>query len=203
VKNAPFFTIEMDDRSIVGALEWSGTWRVQFTRSGNRLSARAGMERTRFLLHPGEKVRMPRVLLLQWKGDRQESNSRFRQLVYRHYAARREGAAPLPILFCNTCFTRGGGWLNECTASNQISLIRAYGKLGREALVTDAGWFTGGWPDGAGNWDVRRDAYPDGMEPVARAGRESETVIGRWMRERKNRVGLFLATKVGANPPGR
>jgi aryl-alcohol dehydrogenase-like predicted oxidoreductase len=35
----------------------------------------------------------------------------------------------------------------------------------------------------------------------AGAGWESETVVGRWMRERKNRDDLFLVTKVGANPP--
>ena len=34
-------------------------------------------------------------------------------------------------------------------------------------------------------------------------GRESETVLGRWMRARNNRNSLFLATKVGANPPAR
>ncbi|MEI8096138.1 MAG: aldo/keto reductase [Spirochaetales bacterium] len=34
-------------------------------------------------------------------------------------------------------------------------------------------------------------------------GRESETVLGEWMRTRKNRNSLFLATKVGANPPAR
>ena len=31
---------------------------------------------------------------------------------------------------------RGGGWLNECNAQNQILLIRAYGPLRVEALIT-------------------------------------------------------------------
>jgi aryl-alcohol dehydrogenase-like predicted oxidoreductase len=31
-------------------------------------------------------------------------------------------------------------------------------------------------------------------------GRESETLLGRWMKERKNRDQLIIATKVGANP---
>ena len=118
------------------------------------------------------------------EGDTLESNAQFRQLIYKHYAAKRDGKTPLPILFCNTCFTRGGGWLNECNAENQISLIKAYAPLGLEALLTDAGWFTGGWPAGAGNWDPRKDAYPQGhgaggcggqgarhdLRPVVRAG---------------------------------
>ena len=60
------------------------------------------------------------------------------------------GVMPEPTLFCNTCFTRGGGWLNECTEENQISLIRALSGLGVQAVITDAGWFRGGWPEGAG-----------------------------------------------------
>jgi aryl-alcohol dehydrogenase-like predicted oxidoreductase len=32
-------------------------------------------------------------------------------------------------------------------------------------------------------------------------GSESENVLGQWMRERKNRHEIFLATKVGFNPP--
>ncbi len=39
--------------------------------------------------------------------------------------ATRDGKGPLPTPFCNTCFTRGGGWLNECNAANQTSLIEA------------------------------------------------------------------------------
>lgn len=37
--------------------------------------------------------------------------------------------------------------------------------------------------------------YPGGR------GGESETVIGKWMRERRNRSSLFVATKVGFNTP--
>ena len=84
------------------------------------------------------------------------------------------------MLFCNTCFTRGGGWLNECNAENQISLINAYAPLGLEALLTDAGWFRGGWPSGAGNWTPRKDAYPQGMGPVAAAAKAHGMVYGLW-----------------------
>jgi alpha-galactosidase len=138
------------------------------------------MEKTHFTLHPGEKVRTPRILLLFHKGDTLECNALFRQLLYQYYAAKRAGRPALPTLFCNTCFTRGGGWLNECNAANQISLIRAYAPLGLEALITDAGWFEGGWPAGAGNWTPRKEAYPQGMGPVAAAARQHGMVYGLW-----------------------
>jgi len=196
-RNLPFLTLECGRGAMVAAVGWSGCWTatVEAARLG---SARitAGMERTHFLLHPGEKVRSPRILALFYEGNHSdavlEGQALFRQLIYRHYTPTRDGKVPLPTLFCNTCFTRGGGWLNECNAENQISLIRAYGGLGIEALITDAGWFEGGWPAGAGNWAPRKDAYPDGMGPVAAAAKEEGTVYGLWFEPERVVAGTWI-----------
>jgi alpha-galactosidase len=180
-KDFPFFKIETGEGSAIVAVGWSGDWLARLESPDRKqLRVTAGLERTRFLLHPGEKVRSPRILVMYRPGDTLESNAQFRQLIYKHYAAKWKGKTPLPILFCNTCFTRGGGWLNECNAGNQISLIKAYAPLGLEALLTDAGWFEGGWPAGAGNWTPRRDAYPQGMGPVAAAAKEHGMIYGLW-----------------------
>jgi alpha-galactosidase len=180
-RDFPFFKIETGEGSWIVAVGWSGQWAAEVgSPDGYHLGIQAGMEKTHFTLHPGEKVRTPRILLLFREGDTLEANAEFRQLIYQHYAARRAGQAMVPTLFCNTCFTRGGGWLNECDASNQISLIRAYAPLGLQALITDAGWFEGGWPAGAGNWTPRKDAYPQGMGPVAAAARDHHMVYGLW-----------------------
>lgn len=177
----PFFGIEMGRRAAVVAVGWSGCWSATVEAAGPRLTRiRAGLESTRFVLHPGEHVRMPRGLVLQCDGDLADAGNRFRALLLEHYAAHWKGPERLPVLFSNTCFTRGGGWLNECNAANQVSLIDAYAPLGLEAVVTDAGWFEGGWPAGAGNWYPRKDAYPDGMAPVAEAARRHGMVYGLW-----------------------
>ena len=178
-KDFPFFKIDAGRGSVVVAVGWSGCWKAECACPDDRhLRLTAGLDRTRFLLHPGEKVRSPRMLVLFHEGDSRDANARFRELLYRHYAARRLGWPVLPMLFCNTCFT--GGWLNECNADNQISLINAYAPLGLEALLTDAGWFKGGWPDGAGNWTPREDAYPKGMGPVAAAAKAKGMIYGLW-----------------------
>jgi alpha-galactosidase len=185
----PFFKIESGDGQTIVAIGWSGEWVASLECPDRKnLHATAGMELTHFVLHPGERVRTPRILAMHTPSttedgrqvDPCECNAQFRRLIYKHYAAKRNGETPLPIPFCNTCFTRGGGWLNECNAENQISLIRAYAKLGLEALLTDAGWFEGGWPMGAGNWTPRRDAYPNGIEPVALAAKEEGMIYGLW-----------------------
>jgi len=190
-KNAPFFRIETGQGVYAFALEWSGTWEGIFANSEGALKSQVGMQKTHFLLHPGERVRQPRVVVLN-AATVNETHALFRQLVYKHYASRRGGKAPEPVLFCNTCFTRGGAWLNECNAENQISLIEAYAPLGLEALLTDAGWFTGGWPDGAGNWDPRKDAYPDGMAPVAAAAKENDMIYGLWFEPERVMRGSTL-----------
>jgi len=180
-KDFPFFTLETGRGSLVVAVGWSGQWEARFeVADRSRLHVTAGLERTHFLLHPGERVRTPRILVLPWERNALDANAQFRRLIYEHYAARRNGKRPLPTLFCNTCFTRGGGWLNECNAENQISIIRAYGKLGLEAMLTDAGWFIGGWPLGAGNWTPDPEKYPNGMGPVAAAAKAEGMIYGLW-----------------------
>jgi alpha-galactosidase len=192
-RDFPFFKVEGGNGSLIVAVGWSGQWEAALkSPDGHHLHLAAGMEKTHFKLHPGEKVRSPRMLVLFSDGDTLEANAQFRQLIYRHYAARRAGKTPLPTLFCNTCFTRGGGWLNECNASNQISLIRAYAPLGLEALITDAGWFEGGWPAEAGNWTPRKDAYPEGIGPVAAAAKQNGMVYGLWFEPERVVAGTEL-----------
>lgn len=192
-RDFPFMKIETAGASWIVAVGWSGQWRSEIhCRKDRRLQVTAGLEHTHFRLHPGERVRSPRILALCWPGDSLESNAQFRQLVYKHYCARHRNRRPLPTLYCNTCFTRGGHWLNECNAENQISLIRAYAPLGLKAVVTDAGWFEGGWPAGAGNWTPRKDAYPAGMGPVAMEAKRAGTTYGLWFEFERVMAGTWL-----------
>jgi alpha-galactosidase len=192
-RDFPFFKIETGQGALLVAVGWSGQWRADIgLENGGVLHVTAGLEACHFRLHPGERVRTPRILALTWPDNSWEANAQFRQLIHQHYAARRDAQTPLPTAFCNTCFTRDGAWLNECNAENQISLIRACAGLGMEAVVTDAGWFEGGWPQGAGNWNPRRDAYPDGMAPVARAAQAAGIGYGLWFEPERVVAGTAL-----------
>ncbi len=177
----PFFHIETGSGLLFIAIGWSGQWSAEIrVEMDGRLQVRAGQEHVRFRLRPAECVSAPRILLMWWTGPQDDAFSAFRQLIYRYYVPDLAGQRPEPTLYCNTCFTRKGAWLNECTAENQISLINALSGLGVEAVVTDAGWFEGGWPEGAGNWSPRSDAYPDGMAPVAAAAATHRMKYGLW-----------------------
>ena len=183
-KDFPFFRIDTGDGATMVAVGWSGQWKARLacgeTAGVKRLRVTAGLELTHFRLLPGEKVRSPRMLVLSCLGDPAASHNLFRRLIRDRYAVRFGGTPAAPILFCNTCFTRGGGWLNECNEANQISLIKALAPLGIQAVITDAGWFKGGWPEGAGNWDADPAKYPSGMGPVAAAAKACGMTYGLW-----------------------
>jgi alpha-galactosidase len=192
-RDFPFCTLVDGAGALVVAIGWSGQWQAKFTRPDDRmLRITAGLEHTRFRLRPGETVRSPRILLYRDPRGCDAAHAGFRELIYAHYAARRDGQPLLPVAYCNTCFTRGGGWLNECNAQNQISLINAYADLGVTALWTDAGWFEGGWPDGVGSWTPRHDAYPEGMGPVAAAAAARGMSYGLWFEPERVAAGSKL-----------
>jgi len=184
-KDFPFFKIETNTGSIIVAVGWSGRWQADLTCNDNKtLHVTAGLQKTHFRLHPGEKVRMPRILIFHWQGNTLESNAQFRQLIYKHYAARRNHKPPLPTIFSNTCFVGNGGWFGDAnTEENQILFIRKYGPLGLEAVITDAGWMAGSkgkWWNGCGNWFARKDNYPNGIAPIAAAAKKEGMIYGLW-----------------------
>ena len=192
-RDFPFFRIDAGRGTLIVAVGWSGQWRADLLCTGKgELGVQAGQELTRFRLHPGERVRTPRILVLFHEGEGETCHSQFRRLLQEHYVARYRGGPPEPFLYCNTCFTDAGYWLNECNEENQVPLIRALAPLGVTAVITDAGWFEGGWPEGAGNWTPRRDAYPNGMAPMAAAARECGTIYGLWFEPERVVTGTTI-----------
>ncbi len=183
-RDFPFVRIDTAAGAVLVAVGWSGQWKAELrceeAAGAERLRVLAGQELTHFRLLPGERVRSPRMLVFFHEGDPDAGHAAFRRLIYNHYAVKTGGKTPDPILFCNTCFTRGGGWLNECNEANQVALLRALAPLGVQAIITDAGWFKGGWPEGAGNWDADPAKYPRGMGPVAAAAKACGMVYGLW-----------------------
>lgn len=107
VRDLPFCRVDTERGAAVVAVGWTGQWKADLAcRGGQELRLRAGMETTCFRLRPGEKVRAPRILVMLWEGDSEESHSRFRRLLSAHYLPRRGESEPLPAL-CQ-CAPDGG-----------------------------------------------------------------------------------------------
>ena len=164
----------------MAAIGWSGQWKCTFDYRPDGLHVEGGLEDCRFALYPGEKLELPSIVALFCENDTDRACSLFRRLILDYYVPEKAGRDKSPYLFCNTCFTRGGLWLDECNAENQISLIKALNRLDVESVITDAGWYPGGWSGSVGNWYPDPERYPGGIEPVAAAAAEKGMSYGLW-----------------------
>jgi len=102
----PFFDLEYGRQGLVAAVGWSGQWAASFDRSEQSPTRfQAGMEQTHLLLHPGERIRTPRILLLQWQGERRAALNRFRRRMLFHYVPQwHDKPVLLPVVM--QCFDR-------------------------------------------------------------------------------------------------
>ncbi len=93
----PFFNLQWQGGGLIGAVGWTGQWKVNATRSGQAVTLQAGQEKTHFRLHPGESVRTPRVLLVEWHGsDWLDGQNEFRRLLVAHYLPKVNGQIAMP-----------------------------------------------------------------------------------------------------------
>ena len=171
-QDLPFFNIETPEGcGVLVGFGWTGNWRAEFIGSGTQLAARAGMPATHFLLHPGEKVRGPRVLLVFWNGQCLHGHNMFRRVLYDHYLPRLPGGKPhQPLVTVNTCFTYhgGGNYLGQATEKSLMALIPPFLQIGPEAMTIDFGYFKGDI-NVTKDYNYDKQRFPRGLRPLADA----------------------------------
>ncbi len=166
----PFFNVQYGNQGLITAIGWSGQWRASLERANTGPTAlRAGMEKLSLVLHPGERIRTPRILILPWKGDRLVAHNRLRRLMLFEYAPRLNGR-PLPLPIALQCFDRYVSKLPDWgTEATQVRAARAAYNIGCDTHWLDAAWFEGGFPNGVGNWVCPPQRFPRGLKPIGDA----------------------------------
>jgi alpha-galactosidase len=171
-EHLPFVNLDLGGEGVVFGIGWSGQWKSAFRREADgTLAAEAGMATTRLTLRPGESIRTPRILALFWQGDRLRGNNLLRRLLLAHHRPT-PGGKPLvlPVLI--------GAWGGSPAVEHLKTIRRIIDRsLPIELYWIDAEWFgKGPWYINPGNWEVRKDLYPDGLkalsEPLHRSGRK-------------------------------
>ncbi len=163
----PFFNLQCGDGGAIIAVGWTGQWAAAFDRSAagsTRISA--GMDKTRLLLHPGEKIRTPRILLMPWKGDRTAAHNRWRRLLLFHYVPRLDGR-PVRLPVAVQTYDRYNARPGWATEKGQIEYARFAHEIGVDTVWLDAAWFPGNFPKGVGNWFCKPAEFPNGLKPVS------------------------------------
>ena len=127
----PYFNIEWEGGGVAGAIGWSGQWEMNVTLEDQQLQLQAGQQNTHFILHPGEQVRTPRILLINWQGNERISGyNLLRQLQLDYYSPRVAGELPLPPITQNYLVRiryRQWGYRKKpvnCHANNESSRYR-------------------------------------------------------------------------------
>jgi len=166
----PFFNVQYGDEGMIAAIGWSGQWRATLERSAaGPTRLRAGMEKLSLRLHPGERIRTPRILVLPWQGDRLVAHNRFRRLMLFEYAPRQNGR-PLRLPVALQCFDRYVSTQPDWgTEAAQVRVAKTAFNAGCDTHWLDAAWFEGGFPNGVGNWFCPTQRFPNGLKPVSDA----------------------------------
>jgi alpha-galactosidase len=163
----PFWNVQYRDNGVITAVGWSGQWSAVYERASSGVTRfRAGMEKTHLVLHPGEKIRTPRVLMMSWKGDLRAAHNRFRRLMLFEYVPKQAGR-PQRLPICLQDFDRYIGRPGWATEAGQLEGVQAAHRMGFDTYWFDAGWFVGDFPNGVGNWFAKPKEFPNGLKPIS------------------------------------
>lgn len=182
----PFFNLQTGDHGLIGAIGWTGNWKADFTyaKDEKTILMASGMKATHLLLHPGEEIRTPRIVLMSWTGGNwQESQNRWRRLLFAHYTPQVDGRALRgPVLV--------GSWGSEPIADKlaYIQWVHEH-KIPVQVYAVDAGWYgssvgpesTGNWGKGRGDWFPSPLYYPNGIKPLGDALKADGIGFSLWI----------------------
>lgn len=165
----PCFNIEWPGEGIIFALSWAGQWSVRFARDdATGLAVLGGQELTHFLLHPGEEVRSPLIVLQFYKGPWLRAQNIWRRWMRAHNMPFPNGKPHAPMLsLCTGNFYPA--LMTEAT--QEMAFLKRHVEEGIDFDVwwQDAGWYPcdgPGWPK-TGTWEVDPIRFPQGLRPLS------------------------------------
>jgi alpha-galactosidase len=178
----PFFNLADESGGVIIGIGWTGQWKIAFKyhRDHRVVETTSGMERTRFLLHPGESVRSPSILLLFWSGSNWlRGQNLLRKLLLEHYTPMCNGQRAVPPIAASPHATIA---FNDTTEANLLAALEATvsRKLPIDTWWLDAGWNAGGFPLGQGNWEPDPTRFPNGLKPISDAAHRHRLRFLMW-----------------------
>ena len=205
----PFFNIiSPDNKGVVVAIGWTGTWYASMLQESNKkLNLATGMKTLDLHLYPEESIRTPRVAMLFWQGeDFMAGQNAFRQLMLSHYTRKIDdeyGHSPM----CGGFDWGDPSPCNEYTALTEeyaIAMIKRHKQFGiiPEVFWLDAGWYDGcgapnfegkNWFNTVGNWKVDEERFPRGLKPVADAAHAIGSKLMVWFEPERVYPGTLFA----------
>ncbi len=191
----PFFNLQYGHQGVITAVGWTGQWAARFDRGETGPTRmRAGLERTHLILHPGERIRTPRMLVMPWNNDRTAAHNIFRRLLIAHYVPKIDGAPAHPP-FALQPFDRYNSRPGWATEAGQLAAVEIAHTIGCDTYWLDAAWFPGNFPNGVGNWFCKPEAFPNGLKPISDACHRYAMKFILWFEPERVAKGTQIATE--------
>ncbi len=165
----PYFNLEYGNGGTFIAVGWPGSWKATFEGKGaDKTRVTAGQNYTDMFLEPGDKIRTPLIVMVNYSGRDEDKNMN----LWRHWfidcnMRHPEGKRFEPV-FCASSGASG------MTTKQFKKLINTYEENGLKLdyLWIDAGWYLNAkgepcsWPE-TGTLDVDTARFPDRFAEVS------------------------------------
>jgi alpha-galactosidase len=188
----PYFNLSSEGGGLIVAIGWTGDWKASFTLdSDGKVRVVAGLKRTRFRLAPGEEVRLPSIVAMNYRGDQMAGQNQFRQLMLKQFTPRNH---PPMTLMPVQAGVHGIFPFNGTSEEKLVKLAHdiAALKLPLDCYHLDAGWNEGGFPFGQGNPQADPARFPNGLAPVGAAVRQTGMRFLAWFEPERAMRGTWL-----------
>ncbi|MCL5099362.1 MAG: alpha-galactosidase [Candidatus Omnitrophica bacterium] len=189
----PYFNVQLPGGGVIAVIGWPGQWETKFKPDTTGLRIVGGQQRTRLVLHPGEEIRTPRIVLQFWRQDRVRAQNVWRRWMIAHNMPRPEGKTPAPIF--DSC---SGGFFPGlmCNEADERRFIDTYAKQGIKLTHwwMDAGWYPcgpGGWPK-VGTWEPDPTRFPNGIKAVSDYAHSQGLKLILWFEPERVAAGTWL-----------
>lgn len=172
---------------------WSGQWEADFRPVAGQDAVRLtmGMSGTNIALPAGERIVSPSILVGDYQGDHQAGSNALRRVINKEYVAKLGSNRLAPPVSWNSWFT----FTNNISDAMLRQQVDAVAGLGVEYFCIDAGWFTGGFDAGLGNWTVDPVKFPQGLQPIGEYVAQKGMKLGLWFEPGRAMPGSRLATE--------
>jgi alpha-galactosidase len=187
----PLIFVDDGQDNFYGGVIWSGSWQMSLTKTGDRLSVRAGFPDTITSLSTAHPVELPHTFFGYTDHSRASQSVALRQFMV---GGIRQGRPFAPLVTYNTWFPYGSNITEDQIADE----MRRAAAIGVELFVVDAGWWVGAGAEGQGDfssalgsWTVDSDRFPDGLESLSNLAHDLGMKFGLWVEP--ERIALSTA----------
>ena len=165
----PYMRVLLEDCGVSLACGWSGFWTSQFAQTQAGVEFSFGQARCHMVIHPGETMRLPSMVMLAYAGDEDAARNSWRRWYFAHIMPKQNFGLLEPKCCMHYFQAQGKPEFTGATEENQLQAIDAYLQRG---IHPDVWWIDAGWYpcdflwERTGNWRPNPEHFPRGLKPI-------------------------------------